>query len=1684
MPTPVAALYARPLSPYLAPSSPPPSRSPALPPSGSPLPPAPTPDRPRPPLKRATLSLDPRKDDPFAAAPTLARGGGGEGGPRAAARGEDAALGGEEWRVSESLDRAQYTGPQEEPLARCNDGEEDRSVRRRSSTSSFLRSLARPLRSSTSSATAPAAPPSVLTKQPRRARSSVQLERISAPLPGSARGGSLRARGTVELISVEEAVERRKSWVAQGAAAEEQPREEPAPVPAQELRQSQSARSLGRRSSLGTLLFPRRVSAAPAAPEAHDDARAFESERPPTQSRKALRVLGGLVGSTKSEEMKGEASDVDETDVVGLALTTDAPTRRIVPDNARYSFATTGSSAGSLRSRIMASTTSTVTSPSVNRLRVASSGTQLSRHTEEDGEGLLIQASTAAAALANRPLSPPPNIPLPPLPNASTSSLPRINFTAPTPGTTPASHRSNSRPPLPPGLAPEPVPGSPPSPLPARQASSPLRRTPSRASSVREQPHPAQSPSPAPQAEVHRPPRPPRSIARSRSADGAREPHLHFTGSSSARVEPFAGVRKRPSTASTLRAQAAAAAAGPSRAPVSSTDVHSANGRKVSRAPSHPSAADEPRDPLASLYLVCGLPKEPKSWVEAEGVDGAPLREGEGRRWKAEVLGAKALKLAFDRDVEVVASPSQPPATTSFFSFTTTRSSPPASSAPTIEQRYHCVSLLVWSHSDASRAAAVAALLQQQQRATRAQVEAEAVRRAAKAARAGRKLSSQLLEQMNGEEADGETDGGTTTGAASETDTEGRPSFDLEDAPAMPTSRMVEHLDGAPLWLPYNIVLVSTSPLYTLLSDIVRLSWARYHQDLAAHSLQMERVLNTPTPLPGETLKVPVSVADEQRETFFVATMPGDVDWSTTVTRRRNFPLWPVFKALHADNLLTIAELALAPLGRIVFMSEHRIMLARTTFFSLATMAFQTILEMRDWKGLAFPTVHARDLKLFLEDPGPWLLGLPSSPSTASLLSSLAPEIILVDLDANLVSCSRPFPGAVSTGSAREKARRRLEAAVGTVGRNEVPLELIEAFPGGRFRPFSLVEVDGELRHAERLKPDVAWQWDEPRVLKEFDAILAEVPRVSVFGKLLRFNKAPRKSVELDANLRQVQAVVRNHATTFVERRDVLEAEVNKANRRLQILMNQSAEWQRSFQVFKEFSERASHESTELKIRLERERREARRLAGQLAADREHQAQLEDSLEAVERAREQALQELAHVDELRRNLEQQRAVIAQLIQSIVHGVDDETSPIFQAVFARIEALSHRSDTPSLRSSSALSNRPSSRLARQPAYFSDRYPAVIAEEDEFGDAREVLDEEARLEAMRLAFQETFRAISSRLSIALQAAGDVSEQVDNGLGSSQAASSAGTSSPSRSAESDATLVSTGTHAAFRPPPSPDVGPFQTPHTFSPTGSPALGFHPKPLTLTPPVSPELEDPAQTPASPFVTMRPQHRRVRSRIHGHTRQQSSLGAVSMLSGSSGTSSSMTPLARSPPLSSAFSTPTGATRPLSRSASQIVTSSPRQPAFSRSASALSQLSYISSPSEVETDDAQSFVSVSEGGAADESFSSSSRAGTPASMYALGGAGEDSAGTDQFELEELAHTAELSPSAAAVAPHRGKGGHGRQDSCAIDAPPVALFTRSGSLRSLNGSGRGGGGGGGAADLRGRVRAVVERYEQRA
>lgn len=74
------------------------------------------------------------------------------------------------------------------------------------------------------------------------------------------------------------------------------------------------------------------------------------------------------------------------------------------------------------------------------------------------------------------------------------------------------------------------------------------------------------------------------------------------------------------------------------------------------------------------------------------------------------------------------------------------------------------------------------------------------------------------------------------------------------------------------------------------------------------------------------------------------------------------------------------------------------------------------------------------------------------------------------------------------------KIERKLEEILGTFGGVRcVPSEFHEAFPGGRFRPFSAVEIKGCPSEAERLLPPTEWNWDQTKAIMAFDQILSKV---------------------------------------------------------------------------------------------------------------------------------------------------------------------------------------------------------------------------------------------------------------------------------------------------------------------------------------------------------------------------------------------------------------------------------------------------------------------------------------------------------------------------------------------------------------------------------------------------------------
>jgi hypothetical protein len=58
-------------------------------------------------------------------------------------------------------------------------------------------------------------------------------------------------------------------------------------------------------------------------------------------------------------------------------------------------------------------------------------------------------------------------------------------------------------------------------------------------------------------------------------------------------------------------------------------------------------------------------------------------------------------------------------------------------------------------------------------------------------------------------------------------------------------------------------------------------------------------------------------------------------------------------------------------------------------------MTVKYIVELRGWNGVALPAVHSRDAKIYIEDPGPYIIGL----ATEARYSIKPPaEVCIVDL--------------------------------------------------------------------------------------------------------------------------------------------------------------------------------------------------------------------------------------------------------------------------------------------------------------------------------------------------------------------------------------------------------------------------------------------------------------------------------------------------------------------------------------------------------------------------------------------------------------------------------------------------------------------------------------------------------------
>ncbi|KAL6309956.1 AEX-3 domain-containing protein [Sparassis latifolia] len=807
------------------------------------------------------------------------------------------------------------------------------------------------------------------------------------------------------------------------------------------------------------------------------------------------------------------------------------------------------------------------------------------------------------------------------------------------------------------------------------------------------------------------------------------------------------------------------------------TSIASARSAPAISVSAPPPSSSGPTMPLASLYVVSGLPKSPYTWTLADPDSVLGLHHSDGavgRWWRPEVLGStvspgagggrrkkkgkteestsvfsssghlskqevgkmlsKALKLSFTREIEIIASTLQPASTVHTFTFTLPAPSTPlapcastdllrasvlsgnsdphssivtfpypytddpfararpssaylgphflsphSQSAGTRDLAlgaggvkaganntvtYHGVCLTVWSHADAERTTAIRRTLE----AGRSRKESAQSLVAARmkqhgtadpAAQARRRARMSARGPWGGPGTDAETDGDGETdgegGAVSESD------FEVASTVGHTPGESTLFLPGDTVfWLPYALTLVSRYPIYDLMRDYLTLSWARFSKDVQSHTLQISKILSHPAPRPGELVRldassapIPLSLAGgphghTETSLEVVARFPGGLDFGRGLVDV-NFTMWPLFKCLNIDNILTICEIALAPTGRILFFSRHPAILG------IAVLTIKYLVELRGWNGVALSSVHSRDAKIYIDDPGPWIMGL----ATEVRYCVRAPaEVCVVDLDINYLNCPAPPPGVVSTKQQRDKYRQRLLAAFEPHYHPDhgVPSEFKEAFPAGRFRPVCKIQAKrgaASTAVADMVKPP-EW-WHSTRIIQAFDSVLAErmkkpslLKRISSFGSV---RPLPRLTVAEQ----HIQLSIRKRATAFVDARDDLETKIGRLSRRLNFLMTESDLWRDKFVTFEQYAEKLSVEANDLRTKINKEQRETKRLSSMVTMTAAEKAKLQSQLKDTETAHKGALEELEMMRQTMEKMEEERAEMIAEVEAQIES---------------------------------------------------------------------------------------------------------------------------------------------------------------------------------------------------------------------------------------------------------------------------------------------------------------------------------------------------------------------------------------------------------------------------------------------
>ncbi|KAF9568391.1 hypothetical protein CPC08DRAFT_679274 [Agrocybe pediades] len=610
---------------------------------------------------------------------------------------------------------------------------------------------------------------------------------------------------------------------------------------------------------------------------------------------------------------------------------------------------------------------------------------------------------------------------------------------------------------------------------------------------------------------------------------------------------------------------------------------------------------------------------------------------------------------------------------------------------------YYGVCLTVWSHADAERSSAIRRTLEAgRSRKESAQSAVTSRLKHLRSDISGSASDSQdpttqarrsARRSSRGPWGDAETDAETEgEGAISESD------FEVASTIGHGPGESTLFLPGDTVfWLPYALTLVSRHPVYDLMRDYLTLSWARFSKDVQSHTLQISKILAHPAPRAGDLIKLDASPKSDGGDSNLevIARFPGGLDFGRGLVDI-NFTMWPLFKALNIDNILTICEIALAPTGRVIFFSRYPAMLG------IAVCTIKYLVELRGWSGIALPAVHSRDAKIYIDDPGPWIMGLATE---ARYSIRPAPEVCVCDLDINYLSCPSPPPNVVSVKQQRDKYRQRLLAAFESHYHpdHSVPSEFKEAFPAGRFRPVCKIQAKrgaSSAAVADQIKAP-EW-WHSTRIIQAFDSVLADrfkkpsfLKRISMFGN-------PKRPPQLTAAEQLIQHSIRKRATAFVDARDDLETKIGRLSRRLNFLMTESDLWRDKFVTFEQYAEKLSAEANQLRSKINKEQRETKRLSGLVTLTAVEKTKLQNQLRDTESAHQEAVAELQRMRETMERMEQERAeMVAEVEAQIERALASMAVELDDSDYASSRPqsrLSNASGTRSRRASDAAKSR--------------------------------------------------------------------------------------------------------------------------------------------------------------------------------------------------------------------------------------------------------------------------------------------------------------------------------------------------------------------------------------------------------